>query len=230
MAFAKTSPNCIPTSITLAALPTAVSGHGPYQATVRPMFTFGSPIPSSTANGHAQYPTIDSVRAMMPECAMWPQSARLGPPRFRSRLARRAAQASAASSTKATAAPTTRRTGSARPVRQLRRLPRHVRGAKQVSHGPAAVDEPSLLAVVRLADLRLLPRADVGLLRLQESIGAAAHPMESASDTIEVVNYSAGNVDNLSAQIEVLDSAGKSLSKKPSRCRAGKTPFPLSLR
>jgi hypothetical protein len=36
----------------------------------------------------------------------------------------------------------------------------------------------------------------------------------SAADTIEVVNYSAGNVDNLSAQIEVLDSAGKSLSKK----------------
>src|SRR5271165_2354324 len=72
------------------------------------------------------------------------------------------------------------RLGIAGAVRQLRRLPRHVRSAKQESHGPAHMDEPSLLADFRLADLRLLFGTDGRLLRSEESIGATAHPMEPA--------------------------------------------------
>ena len=52
------------------------------------------------------------------------------------------------------------RVGFARSIRQLRRLSRHVRGPEQVPDGAPSLDEPSVLAFVRLANLRLLFRAD----------------------------------------------------------------------
>ena len=68
--------------------------------------------------------------------------------------------------------------GDAGAVRQLRRLPRHVRSAEQEPHGAADLDEPSGLALLRVADLRLLLRADRRLLRREEGLRAAAYPVE----------------------------------------------------
>src|SRR5579875_1520087 len=68
--------------------------------------------------------------------------------------------------------------GGARTIHQLRRLPRHVRGPEQISNGPADLDEPFVLAIVCLADLRLLLRADGRLLRGKERVRAIAYPVE----------------------------------------------------
>src|ERR1017187_10885717 len=46
------------------------------------------------------------------------------------------------------------------------------------THGTADLDEPLLLAVDGLADLRLLLRTDRRIFWRQESVRAAAHPVE----------------------------------------------------
>ena len=119
----------------------------------------------------------------------------------------------------------------ARPVRELRGLSRHVRGAEQEPHGPADLDEPSHLAVVRVADLRLLLRADR---RRTSAARKASEPLHiqwnPVSESIEVVNYSGGDARGLTARVEVLNMDGErevgedGLSGQP----GGQRPTPAS--
>ena len=123
---------------------------------------------------------MDSLRLMMPEAGMWPQGAHVGPARFLAARARRAAHRSASASRRATAA----RTTSADWVELAQFV--NYEGYRAMFEAQSKnrmglliwMSHPTL-AVVRLADVRLLPGADGRLLRRQEGSRAAAHPMES---------------------------------------------------
>ena len=88
-------------------------------------------------------------------------------------------------------------------------LSRHVRGAEQEPHGPAALDEPSHVARFRVADLRLLsssrPLRYFGSKKASEPLHIQWNPL---TDKVEVVNYSAGNVQGLTANVELLNMDG----------------------
>ena len=146
---------------------------------------------------------------MMPEAAMWPQGDMWGLHDFSLHGAQGGAVVPRADRQELRRREQRRGLGDAGAVRQLRRLPRHVRGAEQEPHGPADLDEPSLLAVVRLADLRLLPRADGRLLRRQEGVASRCTSSGIRStDNVEVVNYSGGDARGLTASVELLNMDG----------------------
>ena len=146
---------------------TCVSGHGPYRA-MPPKYYFQN---RATPKIHSEMGmpnivTLDSLRQMMPEAALWPLGRDVGLARLLPRRrAGRPVVPRARSQKSYGGADNADGLGDARAVRQLRGLPRDVRGAEPQPHGPAALDEPSRLALVRLADLRLLLRADGRLLR-----------------------------------------------------------------
>ena len=162
-----------------------VSGHGPYQAMpLEVLLPQRATTKFHSEMGMPNIVTMDSLKQMMPEAAMWPQGAHVGPARFLPRPARRAAPPSATASTRATAARTT--------------SPDWVSLAQFVNYegyramfeaqsknrmGLLDLDEPSHLAVLRVADLRLLLRAHRRLLRRQEGLRAAAHPVEPRRPT-----------------------------------------------
>ena len=66
------------------------------------------------------------------------------------------------------------------PVAELRRLPRHVRGIEHPAAGTAHLDEPPLLALHRMADLRLLPLPHRRLFRRTQGLRAAPCAIQCA--------------------------------------------------
>ena len=162
-----------------------VSGHGPYQRACPPKFYFSQ---RATPKFHSEMGmpnivTMDSLKQMMPEESMWPQGTVWGIHDFTLAGAQGGASFREPHRQQLRRSRQRRRLGVARAVRELRRLSRHVRGAEQEPHGPADLDEPPHVALLRLADLRLLPRAHRRLLRRQEGLRAAAHPVEPRPPT-----------------------------------------------
>ena len=181
-ASARRSRSCTPTCRYIPhSAEGAVSGGGPYsRAAAQASTSRSARRRSSTASWACRTSSATTACAqMMPEAALWPQGARLGAPRLQPRAApRRLAGFRRADRRELRRRRQRGRVGAPRAVRQLRRLPRDVRGPEQEPHGPAALDEPPGVAVVRVADLRLLLRPDGRLLRQPQGLGAAARPVE----------------------------------------------------
>jgi len=83
---------------------------------------------------------------------------------------------------------------------------------KHPPHGPADLDEPSRVAVFRVADLRLLlssrpPRTSAPRKRPSR----CTIQLEPSADTIEVVNYSGGEARGFDRASEILNPLDGSL-------------------
>ncbi len=130
-----------------------VSGGGPYGVQPTKFYFDQRATPKLHSElGMPNIVTMDSLRQMMPESALWPQGLVWGLHDFNLESAQRLA-AFRSVIDRSTEVPATSPSGSRSPVRELRGLPCDVRGAEPEPDGPPALDEPSHLAVVRLADL-----------------------------------------------------------------------------
>ena len=179
-----------------------VSGHGLYQA-MPPDYYFSQ---RATTKFHSELGmpnivTMDSLKQMMPEEAMWPQgnvwgihdfslAGAQGGASFRNRIATSYGGADNAADW-VSLAQFVNYEGYG-----------HVRGAGQESHGPVDLDQPSHVAHHGVADLRLLPRAHRRILRRQACLRTAHIQWNPSTDRVEVVNYSAGNASGLTAVAE----------------------------
>ncbi len=191
-----------------------VSGHGPYRAMDPPFYFRTADTKLHSELGAPNIPTLDSVRAMMPESAMWPQAldwglhdftlaGAQGGVTFRTTIDENYGGATNAADW----------IGLAQFVNyDIYRAMFEAQGQHRMGL-LLWMSHPCWPSFVwQTYDFYLEPTAAYfGCKKASEPLHIQ---WNSAAETIEVVNYSAGNVDNLSAQIEVLDSAGKSLSKK----------------
>jgi Exo-beta-D-glucosaminidase Ig-fold domain/Glycosyl hydrolases family 2/F5/8 type C domain/Glycosyl hydrolases family 2, sugar binding domain len=191
-----------------------VSGHGPYRAMDPPFYFRTADTKLHSELGAPNIPTLDSVRAMMPESAMWPQAldwglhdftlaGAQGGITFRTMIDENYGGATNAADWISLAQFINYDTYRA----MFEAQGQHRMGLLLWMSHPCW---PSF--VWQTYDYYLEPTAAYfGCKKASEPLHIQ---WNSAADTIEVVNYSAGSVDNLSAQIEILDSTGKTLSKK----------------
>jgi hypothetical protein len=156
-----------------------VSGHGPYQAMPLKYYFAQRATPKLHSElGMPNIVTMDSLRADDAGIGMWPQGRMWGLHDF---------SLHGAQGGKSFRESIDKSYGGADNAADWVRLAQFVNyegyramfEAQSEPHGTADLDEPSGVAVLRLADLRLLPGADRRLLRREEGVRAAAHPVES---------------------------------------------------
>jgi Exo-beta-D-glucosaminidase Ig-fold domain/Glycosyl hydrolases family 2/F5/8 type C domain/Glycosyl hydrolases family 2, sugar binding domain len=191
-----------------------VSGHGPYRALDPPFYFRTADTKLHSELGAPNIPTLESVRAMMPESALWPQAldwglhdftlaGAQGGVSFRSLIDNGFGGATNAADWITLAQFVNYDTYRA----MFEAQGQHRMGLLLWMSHPCW---PSF--VWQTYDFYLEPTAAYfGCKKASEPLHIQ---WNSAAEAIEVVNYSAGNIDNLSAQIEVLDMNGKSLMKR----------------
>ena len=158
-----------------------VSGGGPYHLMPVKFYFDQRATPKLHSElGMANIVGMDSLRQMMPVADQWPQGRVWGLHDFTTRGAQRGGALRETIRKTYGDAGERGGVGGTGAVHELRRASRDVRGPEQAPHGRSHVDEPPLLALVRLADLRLLPRAHRRLFRREEGLRAAARPVEPA--------------------------------------------------
>jgi hypothetical protein len=186
-----------------------VSGHGPYQAIpVKQYFTERATTHFHSEMGMPNIVTMDSLRLMMPEAAMWPQGGMWGLHDF----CLKGAQGGASFLERIRNS-----YGGAENVEQWLQLAQFVNyeGYRAMFEAQSRnrmglliwMSHPAWPSFVwQTYDYYLEPTAAYfGAKKASEPLHIQWNP---ATDTIEVVNYSGGNARNLTARVEILNMDG----------------------
>ncbi len=191
-----------------------VSGHGPYHALTSPEYFRTADMKLHSEIGSPCIPPIESVRAMMPESAIWPQGLDWGLHDF----TLQGAQGGTAFRTLID-----ENYGGATDGEEWIALAQFVNyeAYRAIFEAQSKYRQGTLLwmshscwpsFVWQTYDWYFEPTsAYFGSKKGSEPLHIQ---WNSYTETIEVVNYSAGNVPNLTAQVEILNMDGKSMSMK----------------